>query len=70
MQETSLRSVVKTLSWRATGTLSTFIISLIVLGSFSVAGSIAVVQLTVNTLLYFMHERIWNRISWGKQIDK
>lgn len=66
MIETTLRSLVKTLSWRLTGTGATFVISYAVTGNFNISGTIAVIQLTANTLLYFIHERIWNRISWGK----
>jgi uncharacterized membrane protein len=31
-----------------------------------VAGSIALVQITANTILYYLHERIWNKVKWGK----
>lgn len=30
------------------------------------AGTIAVIQLTANTLLYYLHERLWNKTEWGK----
>ena len=33
-----------------------------------IAGTIAVIQITANTLLYYIHERVWNRIKW-EQID-
>jgi uncharacterized membrane protein len=64
--ETGTRSLVKTISWRLTGTGATFFISYLILGSFSVASTIAIVQLTINTILYYLHERIWNRIKWGR----
>lgn len=66
MVETSLRSVAKTLCWRITGSSATFAVSLLISGSWQMAGSIAVIQLTVNTVLYFIHERVWNRIPWGR----
>ena len=64
--ESKKRSVVKTISWRFTGSLSTFMISYIILGDFSIAGSIALVQITANTLLYYLHERVWDKITWGR----
>ena len=67
MSDTNIRSLVKTISWRVTGSLSTFIISYLILGSFTVASSIALTQVTVNTILYYVHERIWNRLSWGME---
>jgi uncharacterized membrane protein len=64
--DTSTRSLVKTISWRITGSSATFAISYLVLGDFSVAGTIAITQVTLNTILYYVHERIWNKITWQK----
>ena len=66
MSDTAGRSMVKTISWRLTGSGATFLISYLVAGNFAVAGTIAVIQLISNTLLYFVHERVWNRIWWGR----
>jgi uncharacterized membrane protein len=66
MQESSLRSLAKTLSWRVTGSASTFIIVYLVTGSAGVSSGVAVIQMIVNTFLYWFHERVWNRIKWGK----
>jgi len=64
--ESTLRSMVKALSWRITGSGATFLISFLISGNFTVAGSIASVQLITHTVLYFIHERIWNQIKWQK----
>ena len=64
--ESTKRSLVKTISWRITGSLSTFLISYALLGDFTVAGYIATVQVIMNTFLYFLHERVWNIIGWGR----
>jgi uncharacterized membrane protein len=69
MTDSVQRSFIKTISWRLTGSGATFIISYIITGNFSIAGSIALLQITVNTLLYFLHERVWNLIRWGKNIS-
>lgn len=65
--ETPQRSLAKTISWRITGSTATFLISYAVLGNINISGTIAVIQLTFNTLLYFVHERIWSRVKWGRQ---
>ena len=67
MKETALRSLVKTISWRLTGSFATFIISYLILGSLSISGTIATIQIVFNTVLYFIHERIWNKIQWGRK---
>ena len=66
MSDTSQRSLVKTISWRLTGSGATFLISYLIAGNFTVASTIAVIQLISNTVLYFLHERLWNRIRWGR----
>jgi len=66
VQESKIRSIAKTISWRITGSTATFGISYVILGDITVSGTIAVIQLTFNTVLYFAHERVWNRIKWGK----
>jgi uncharacterized membrane protein len=65
--DTARRSLVKTISWRLTGSGATFLISYLIAGNFAVAGTIAVIPLVSNTVLYFLHERVWNRIRWGRQ---
>jgi len=64
--EKPMRSIVKSLSWRAIGTLDTIAISWLVTGTLSLALSIGAVELVSKMALYFFHERIWNLIKWGK----
>jgi len=65
--ETSLRSVLKSLSWRFVGTIDTVLISWLVIGDVSLAFAIGSVELITKMILYFFHERMWNKIKWGKQ---
>ena len=67
MSDTARRSLVKTISWRITGSGATFLISYAILGNVTISGTIAAIQLIFNTVLYFIHERIWNRIRWGQR---
>lgn len=67
MIETTSRSIAKTVSWRVCGSTATFAISYAILGDFTISGTIAAIQLTFNTLLYFVHERVWNWITWGRR---
>ena len=54
-----LRHVLKTVSYRALGTLTTFIVSYVFTGSISIASTLGATELCVKPLLYFLHERIW-----------
>jgi uncharacterized membrane protein len=64
----SSRSLVKTITWRVTGSSATFLVAWLISGNLLIAGPIAIAQLIMNTVLYYIHERIWNKISWG--VDK
>ena len=64
--DTIVRSIAKTLSWRLTGTFCTFLISFIILGDITTSSTIAMIQLIFNTIMFYIHERIWNIIKWGK----
>lgn len=66
MSDTNKRSLVKTVSWRLTGSGATFLISWLIAGNLAIAGTIAVIQLISNTILYYIHERIWNKVKWGR----
>ena len=64
--ERPLRSVMKALSWRVVGTIDTLLVSYYATSKFTLAASIATVDFLTKLVLYFFHERIWNRIKWGK----
>jgi uncharacterized membrane protein len=64
--EKPLRSVLKALSWRVVGTIDTLIVSYLLTGEIALATSIASVDFLTKLVLYFFHERIWNKIKWGK----
>ena len=64
--EKPLRSIVKSLSWRTVGTIDTILISWIITGKMTLAVSIGSVELVTKVVLYFLHERAWNQIKWGK----
>ena len=70
MPEKHYRSVVKAISWRATGTVDTIIISYLITGQAKWAVSIGFVELFTKVFLYYVHERVWDRISFGRAKPK
>lgn len=66
MQATKARSAVKALTWRITGTADTFIIAWLITREPLVAGGIATLEIITKTVLYYFHERGWNKIKWGR----
>ena len=64
--ERPIRSIAKAISWRVIGTLDTLLISYLLTGKVALAASIASIDFVTKMFLYFFHERIWNKIGWGK----
>ncbi|CDX18163.1 conserved hypothetical protein [Mesorhizobium sp. ORS 3324] len=64
--DTHLRSFAKALSWRATGTVDTMMISLVVTGSVKLAATIGLTEVITKSLLYYLHERAWLKIPYGR----
>lgn len=64
--ERPLRSLVKAISWRVVGTLDTILVSWLLTGEVKTALAIGSVEVVTKMLLYFGHERIWNKINFGK----
>ena len=65
--ETHTRSVLKAVSWRTLGTLDTFAISWFFTGKVEIAGSIAGLEIVTKILWYYLHERVWAAIKWGRR---
>jgi len=68
-RESRIRSIAKAISWRGTGSLDTFLVTLIITGNYTFAGSVAVSEIVTKVTLYYFHERIWSLIGWGKSSD-
>lgn len=61
------RSLIKSMSWRIIGTLDTILISYFITGEMSFALSIGGIELLTKMMLYVTHERLWNKVNWGKK---
>jgi uncharacterized membrane protein len=66
MLEMRSRNIVNTISWRTLGTIDTILISWLVVGNVHFAVTIGGVELFTKMLLYFFHERAWNRSNFGR----
>jgi uncharacterized membrane protein len=66
MAEKPYRSLVKAVSWRITGSVDTLIISFLITGKLRWAFTISGVELFTKIFLFYVHERVWNKISFGR----
>ncbi len=64
--ETKRRSVLKAFSWRFLATLITTAIVWGLTGKGEFAAKVGLMDTTVKLFVYFIHERVWLRIPFGK----
>jgi uncharacterized membrane protein len=64
--ETHQRSILKSVSFRILATITTIALVVIFTGEILLALEIGVVEVISKLILYYVHERFWDRITWGK----
>lgn len=57
------RSMLKAISWRALGTLDTFVLSWLITGRIDLAAAIGGTEIITKMILYYLHERAWTKIK-------
>ena len=67
MNVTRQRSALKAITWRIIGTADTFVISWVITKEPVTAAAIASFEVLTKTILYYLHERGWNKIIWGRK---
>ena len=64
--ELKKRTLIKTMTWRVTASLTTFLIAWVLTGDLLIGVSIGSIEAIAKIFLYYYHERIWNNINWAK----
>jgi uncharacterized membrane protein len=64
--ETRRRSIIKALSWRVFATVITGTVAYVLTGKASFAMEIGLIDTAIKLVVYFAHERIWQRIEYGR----
>jgi len=65
MNETRKRSVVKSLIWRIICIAASIFTSYFLIGRWDLAIAIGSVYNFITMILYYFHERLWNKTKWG-----
>lgn len=59
--DSNAKTLLKTVSWRVVGTIDTMVIAYVLTGELTVAFSIGSVEVFTKMILYYFHERVWNK---------
>jgi len=59
------RTALKTLSWRIIATSTTLLLVYIFTKNVLLSVGVSITESVVKTIIYYMHERLWNRTKFG-----
>ncbi len=65
MEGARKRSLVKSIVWRIICIIVSVFTTLLLTGSWDIAVAVGSIYNAVTMVLYYFHERFWNRINWG-----
>ncbi len=78
-KDTPGRSLAKAISWRIVASLTTFLITFIIFRRYTdktfnetleTSTWVLFFDVIIKILFYYLHERLWTNISWGKYMDR
>jgi uncharacterized membrane protein len=69
IRESHQRSFVKSLIYRIFSITGTVLLGWIITKDTKETALITIVFQTYLIILYWIHERVWNKIDWGKRIE-
>lgn len=64
--EAHARTIAKAVSWRVVATLTTMTIVFLFTREIIISLGVGLAEVIAKVTFYYLHERIWDRISWGK----
>jgi uncharacterized membrane protein len=59
--DSKTRSIIKAITYRAWQSANTFLIALFFTHKFETAAQIVGVEVVIKVVVYYLHERIWNK---------
>jgi uncharacterized membrane protein len=68
MMDSPIRSLVKAVSWRILGSLGTLLLALYFTKDIALAGLFTASEFVYKIILYWIHERLWERWRPEKKI--
>ncbi len=65
VRESALRSLLKAITYRITGSITTALVTFGVTGEIAIALAVGSVEPFVKLVVYYIHERVWQRVPIG-----
>jgi uncharacterized membrane protein len=65
--EKPIRSLIKAISWRIVATLTRMLLVFAFTGNWVLSGGVGFAELLLKIAIYYIHERIWNMLNFGRK---
>ena len=69
MEDSRTRSFVKGISWRVIATLTTMTLVFLFTSNLAITVGVGIFDILTKLLFYYIHERVWLKITWGRYVD-
>jgi uncharacterized membrane protein len=66
MTDSHTRSLAKAVSYRVLGSAATALVVYVFSGNMPLSASVGGLDMVIKIVLYFLHERLWNHIPFGR----
>lgn len=67
LMEKNVRSLAKSVTWRVVATSTTILLVFFFTGNIVVSTSVGALEFMVKAVIYYIHERVWNMSSFGRE---
>lgn len=64
--DTHRRTLAKVITYQLSGLVVMTVIGAIFTGSAGAGGALALVSAVIGSMSYFLHERVWALVAWGR----
>lgn len=68
--ENTKRSVIKAITFRLIILVADSVVILLVTHRYDVTLAVVLISNFSSTVLYLLHERVWNHVMWGKAVQR
>lgn len=70
IRTTRMRSLIKAMTWMTLATVSGFLLIYILTDELTLAAGFATINFVIKSILYYLHERGWDVVKWGKVANR
>ena len=69
-KETHKRSLIKTITWKVVSIIIAWLVAYFLTDNYETAIKITIIGSLLGLIWFYVHERIWCHIDWGRIEDK